>query len=178
MATPERPSRRRALIIANVVAVLVLLVVIGAALVFALRGNDDTSARQGASSTTTTGMSGAATSTTGPASPGSRVLIDGNAQDIGGSVSCKTGAGLLTINMGANVFVVLTDADPPVVNEVGLGNVEGVVLAYHAGSGDGDATVTKNDKTYKIVGHATGFDISHPLEGFASRAYEIDATCP
>jgi lipoprotein LpqH len=191
MTTPEGPSRRGTLILAIVAGGLVLLVVIGAILVFVVGGDDkgsSTTAQTGATTsrsapaTTTSGTSTSATNTTSTttgasSSAAARVLVDGKDQGVEGSVKCNSEGGTLTINIGVNVFVELTDADPPKVNEVGLGSVEGVVLGYDA-DGDGDATVTRNGKTYKVTGHATGFDITDPFEGLQSKEFEIEATCP
>ena len=52
----------------------------------------------------------------------------------------------------------LSDADPPQVKQVGLGNVGGTALGYAAGAPGGEASATKDGNTYKIKGTATGVD--------------------
>ena len=70
----------------------------------------------------------------------------------------------------------LTDANPPEVKSVGLGNVNGVTLAYAAGAGQGNASATKNGNSYKITGTATGVDMANPAQP-VNKPFEIDVTC-
>jgi lipoprotein LpqH len=62
------------------------------------------------------------------------------------------------------------------VSTVGLGNVDGVVLAV--GAGAGDATATKDGKTYTIKGNATGLDMSNPMNGMITKPFELVVVCP
>ena len=66
---------------------------------------------------------------------------------------------------------VLTNADPPVVQAVGLGNLTGVTLGYSAGApNQANAQATKSGNSYTIKGTATGVN--------ASKSFEMDVTCP
>jgi lipoprotein LpqH len=73
----------------------------------------------------------------------------------------------------------ISDANPPVVQWVGLGNptVKGVILGYHEGDSQGNAQASKDGNSYKITGTATGVDISNPLQP-VYKPFEIDVTCP
>jgi len=71
---------------------------------------------------------------------------------------------------------VLSDGSPPEVKSVGLGNVNGVTLAYTAGTGQGNASATKNGSSYKITGTATGVDMANPMTP-VNKPFEIDVTC-
>jgi len=111
---------------------------------------------------------------------GAKVLIEGKDQNISGQAVCMPSSGNVTISIGGGgtgVAVVLTDADPPEVKSVGLGNVNGVSLGYSPGSGQGNATATKNGSTYKVTGTATGVDMANPTQQ-VSKSFEIDITCP
>ena len=109
---------------------------------------------------------------------GTTVIIDGKNQNVSGSVVCATTAGTVNIAIGAaatGVGAVLTDANPPEVKSVGLGNVNGVTLAYAPG-GAGSATATKNGSSYTIKGTATGIDMANPMTP-VTKPFEIDVTC-
>jgi ipoprotein LpqH len=109
------------------------------------------------------------------------VIIDGVDQNVSGAVVCMTSAGNVNISIGgasAGVAAVVTDANPPVVKSVGLGNINGVTLAYSSSMGGaGDASATKNGNTYKISGTATGVDMANPSAP-VKKPFEIDVTCP
>ena len=49
------------------------------------------------------------------------------------------------------------------MKSVGLGNVNGVTLAYTSGTGQGNASATKNGNSYKITGTAIGVDMANPM---------------
>ena len=108
-----------------------------------------------------------------------KVTIDGKDQAIeGGSISCVTAAGVVTIGIGSGtsaIGVTLTEGDSPKVNTVGLGNINGVTLAV--GPGAGNAEATKDGKDYKITGNATGVDMANPLTP-VNKPFEIAVTCP
>ena len=70
----------------------------------------------------------------------------------------------------------LTDANPPVVKSVALGNVNGVTLAV--GGTTGKADVTKDGSSYKISGTASGVDMANPMAGPVNKPFELDVTCP
>jgi lipoprotein LpqH len=109
-----------------------------------------------------------------------KVTIDGKDQNVQGTVACTTAAGNVNIAIGGastGIGAVLTDANPPSVKSVGLGNVSGVTLGYTPGTGQGNATATKDGSKYKISGNATGVDMSNPMQP-VNKPFEIDVTCP
>ena len=126
--------------------------------------------------------SGASTSASagGGGGAGPTVIIDGKNQNVSGSVVCTTAGGNVNIAIGGaatGIGAVLTDANPPQVKSVGLGNVNGVTLGYTQGTGQGEATATKTGNSYKITGTATGVDMAHPTQP-VNKPFEIDVTCP
>jgi lipoprotein LpqH len=109
-----------------------------------------------------------------------KVTIDGKDQTVQGTVACTSAAGNVNIAIGGaqtGIGVVLTDASPPSVKSVGLGNVNGVTLGYTPGTGQGNAKATKDGSTYKISGTATGVDMANPMQP-VNKPFEIDVTCP
>lgn len=116
-----------------------------------------------------------------PAPGGNKVVVDGQAQNVTGPVSCTQVNGNLSIGIGDpsnGVGAVVSNADPPVVQAVGLGNLTGVTLGYSAGApNQGNAQATKNGNSYTIKGTATGADAANPQQAL-SKSFEIDATCP
>jgi ipoprotein LpqH len=136
------------------------------------------------SSTSGSGSSAGQTSAavTGPGGTpaAAKVTIDGKDQNVGGTVACTTAAGNVNIAIGgaqAGIGAVLTDASPPAVKSVGLGNVNGVTLGYTPGTGQGNASATKDGSKYKISGTATGVDMANPMQP-VNKSFEIDVTCP
>jgi lipoprotein LpqH len=133
-------------------------------------------------STVTTTATGSA-SGTGTASAGTgktKVTIDGQDQSVSGSVVCTTMNGTVNIAIGeatTGIAAVLSDANPPEVKSVGLGNVNGVALGYQSGVNQGNSEATKDGNSYKITGTATGVDMSNPLQP-VNKPFEIDVTCP
>jgi ipoprotein LpqH len=109
-----------------------------------------------------------------------KVTIDGKDQNVQGTVACSSAAGNINIAIGGaqtGIGVVLTDASPPSVKSVGLGNVGGVTLGYTPGvPGAGKATATKDGNKYKISGTATGVDMANPMQP-VNKSFEIDVTC-
>jgi ipoprotein LpqH len=107
-----------------------------------------------------------------------KVVIDGKDQNVQGTTVCTKAAGNVSIAVGGNttgISVVLTDANPPAVKAVQLGNVNGVTLQYAQG-GQGNASVTMDGNTYKVTGTATGVDMANPTQP-VNKPFEIDATC-
>jgi lipoprotein LpqH len=90
---------------------------------------------------------------------------------MGGNVNIAIG------DAATGIAAVLSDADPPVVHSVGLGNVNGVTLGYQEGVGQGNAEATKDGNSYKITGTATGIDMQNPTQP-VNKPFEIDVTCP
>lgn len=120
------------------------------------------------------------TSSAAAAEGKSTVSIDGQDQNIQGTVVCST--------MGENVNIAIGDAttgigavvgtgDSPVVHSVGLGNVNGVTLGFQENAGQGEAKAEKDDSTYKISGTAVGVDMANPLQP-VNKPFEIEVTCP
>jgi lipoprotein LpqH len=124
--------------------------------------------------------SGTSASSNGTSAAVSNVTIDGKDQTVQGTVACTSAAGTVNIAIGGaqtGIGVVLTDAAPPGVKSVGLGNVNGVTLGYTPGTGQGSATATKDGSKYKISGTATGVDMANPMQP-VNKPFEIDVTCP
>ena len=112
-----------------------------------------------------------------------KVVVDGKDQKVTGQVACTKVAGTVNIAIGGGagpgatgIGAVLTDATPPVVKSVALGNVNGVTLAVGGTSGKADAT--KDGSSYKITGSATGVDMANPMGGQVNKSFELDVTCP
>jgi ipoprotein LpqH len=114
-----------------------------------------------------------------------KVLVDGKDQNVKGQVACTTAAGTVNIAIGGGsgssgvptgIGAVLTDASPPVVKSVALGNVNGVSLGV--GGTTGKANATKDGSTYKISGTASGMDMSNPMAGPVNKSFELDVACP
>jgi lipoprotein LpqH len=112
---------------------------------------------------------------------GNRVVLDGQNQNVSGPVSCTQVNGNLSIGIGdpsAGVGAVVTNADPPVVQAVGLGNLGGATLGYSAGApNQANAQATKSGNSYTIKGTATGADAANPQTPL-SKSFEMDVTCP
>jgi len=136
----------------------------------------DTSSSAGAS-----GSSDSNLATAGRTSSTAKVTVDGKDQHVRGTVACTTADGNVDITIGAvsaGIGAVLTDASPPSVKSVGLGDVNAVPLGYTSGvPGAGNATATKHGSTYKITGTATGVDLSNPTQP-VHKSFEIEVTCP
>jgi ipoprotein LpqH len=122
---------------------------------------------------------GASSSAAAPA--GNKVVIDGQTQNVTGPISCTQVNGNLSIGIGdpsTGVGAVVTNADPPVVQAVGLGNLTGATLGYSAGApNQGGVQATKSGNSYTIKGTATGLDAANPPQAL-SKSFEIDVTCP
>lgn len=124
------------------------------------------------------GGSSSAASGGGGAS-GTKVLIDGQDQHITGTTVCTKGGGTVNIAIGGSatgIGAVLSDASPPEVKSVALGNVNGVSLGYAPGTPDAKADATKDGNAYKISGTATGVDMANPMQP-VKKSFEIDVTC-
>lgn len=116
-----------------------------------------------------------------PAPAGNKVTIDGQAQNVTGAISCTQVNGNTSIGFGdptTGIGAVVTNADPPVVQAVGLGNLTGVTLGYSAGApNQGNPQATKSGNSYIIKGTATGADAANPQQP-VSKSFEMDVTCP
>jgi lipoprotein LpqH len=120
-------------------------------------------------------------SSSAPAPGGNKVIVDGQTQNVTGQVSCTQVNGNLSIGIGdptTGIGAVVTNADPPVVQAVGLGNLTGVTLGYSAGAqNQGNAQATKSGNSYTIKGTATGVNSTNPQQAL-SKSFEMDVTCP
>jgi ipoprotein LpqH len=120
-------------------------------------------------------------SSSAPAPGGNKVIVDGQAQNVTGQVSCTQVNGNLSIGIGdptTGIGAVVTNADPPVVQAVGLGNLTGVTLGYSAGApNQASAQATKSGNSYTIKGTATGVNSANPQQPL-SKSFEMDVTCP
>jgi lipoprotein LpqH len=148
--------------------------VAAAGLAIVVVGLSGCSSDKKSSSVTSNGSTVAASSGSSTA----KVTIDGKDQTVQGTVACTSAAGNVNIAIGGaqtGIGVVLTDASPPVVKSVGLGNVNGVTLGV--GGTTGKASATKDGSNYKISGTATGVDMANPMQP-VNKPFEIDVTCP
>ena len=116
-----------------------------------------------------------------PAAGGNKVVIDGQTQSVTGQVTCTPAGGNINIGIGDptnGIGAVVTTADPPVVQAVGLGNLTGVTLGYSAGApNQGNAQATKSGNSYTIKGTAAGMNSANPQQAL-TKSFEMDVTCP
>ena len=107
------------------------------------------------------------------------VTIDGKPKEMAGQVVCTTAGGNLTIALGqqATGIAVVMAEDASKVTSVGLGNVDGVMLGFQDMAPGGSASATKDGKSYKITGTASGVDMANPMQPI-NKPFEIAVTCP
>jgi lipoprotein LpqH len=143
---------------------------VGAALVVAaLAGCSSSTSKTSASSS---GSSSAAPIVT-------KVVVDGQDQNVAGQASCTASGDNINIGIGDptnGVGAVVTNTDPPAVHAVGLGSPNGSALGYSdAAQSQGNADATKVGNSYKITGTAVGVDAnSQPV----TKPFELDVACP
>jgi len=141
-----------------------------------------------AAATVVAGMAGCSSNKSNTSSPagssmpgGNQVIIDGQNQNVTGQVSCTPAGGNVNIGIGDpsnGIGAVVTTADPPVVQAVGLGNLTGVTLGYSAGApNQGTVQATKSGNSYTIKGTATGMNTANPQQQL-TKPFEMDVTCP
>ena len=110
-----------------------------------------------------------------------KVIVDGQNQNITGQTTCTPAGGNLNIAIGDptnGVGAVITTANPPAVQSVGLGNVNGVTLGYAAAApNQGNVQATKDGNSYTIKGTATGVNMASPQQP-VTKPFEMDVTCP
>jgi len=155
----------------------------GAAIVVA--GLSGCSSNNKSSSTSSSAKSSssatASASVSATAAPGAtKVSIDGQDQNVQGTVMCSAMGGNMNIAIGdaaTGIAAVLSEGDSPTVHSVGLGNVNGVTLGFQENAGQGNASAEKSGNTYKITGTATGIDMTNPMQP-VNKPFEIDVTCP
>ena len=133
------------------------------------------------SSTSASSSAPTAGGSSAPAPGGSKIIVDGQTQNVAGQVSCTQVNGNLSIGIGdptTGIGAVVTNADPPVVQAVGLGNLTGTTLGYSAGAqNQGNAQATKSGNSYAIKGTATGINSADQQQAL-SKSFEMDVTCP
>jgi ipoprotein LpqH len=155
----------------------------GAAIVIAgLSGCSSDEKKSESPATTTAGATtggGTASATAAPSGGGTKVSIDGQDQNVSGTVVCSAMGGNMNIAIGdaATGIAAVVSEDGANVQSVGLGNVKGVTLGYQAGTGQGEAKATKDGNTWKISGTATGIDMANPMQP-VNKPFEIEVTCP
>lgn len=138
-------------------------------------------------SSPTSGPAAASGSSSGTGSSGGdggqpKVTIDGQDQNVPATTApCSTVSGSVYIAFGQAITAVLSDENPPVVQSVTLGTVDGVPLAVQPSNGLGSAAATETGTTtngtfYRITGQARG--VGSPQMNRISKSFEIDVTCP
>ncbi|MGV0794675.1 lipoprotein LpqH [Mycolicibacterium sp. XJ1819] len=133
-----------------------------------------------ATAETTAETTAEATATAEAGSGETRVTIDGQDQEVTGTVVCSAMGGNMNIAIGdaaTGIAAVVSEGDEPTVTSVGLGNVNGVTLGYQSGTGQGEATAEKDGNSYHITGTATGVDMANPMQP-VEKPFEIEVTCP
>ena len=111
---------------------------------------------------------------------GTKVTIDGQDQQVAGTVVCAAMGGTMNIaigDAGTGIAAVVSEGDSPTVTSVGLGNVNGVTLGFQENAGQGEAKAEKDGSTYKISGSAVGVDMANPLQP-VNKPFEIEVSCP
>ena len=123
-------------------------------------------------------------SSSSPSAAGPQVIVDGQTQNVSGQVTCTPAGDNINIGIGdatAGVGAVVSNANPPIVHSVGLGNVNGVALGFSdaAPNQAGNAGAAVNGKSYAIKGTASGLDMSNPQQPQqVTKSFEMDVTCP
>jgi lipoprotein LpqH len=120
-----------------------------------------------------------ASATAAPSGGGTKVTIDGQDQNVSGTVICTAMGGNMNIAIGdaATGIAAVVSEDGSKVTSVGLGNVNGVTLGYQAGTGQGEAKAAKDGDTWKISGTATGIDMANPMQP-VNKPFELEVACP
>lgn len=154
----------------------------GAAIVIAgLSGcsSDEKKSESPATTAEATTGAGTASATAAPSGGGTKVTIDGQDQNVSGTVVCSAMGGNMNIAIGdaATGIAAVVSEDGSTVTSVGLGNVNGVTLAYQAGTGQGEAKATKDGNNWKISGTATGIDMANPMQP-VNKPFELEVACP
>jgi len=92
----------------------------------------------------------------------------------GGKINVASGA----INGQAGLVVVMTDANPPTVDSLGM-TVDGNALAVTntMGAKVGSADVKVDGSTYTISGEASGADIKNPMAGMVTKPFTVKVSC-
>jgi lipoprotein LpqH len=152
----------------------------GAAVVIAgLSGCSSDKKSQSSGTSSSAAGTASASATAAPSGGGTKVTIDGQDQNVKGTVVCSAMGGNMNIAIGdaAMGIAAVVSEDGSTVQSVGLGNVNGVTLGYQSGTGQGDAKATKDGNNWKISGTATGIDMANPMQP-VNKPFEIDVACP
>jgi lipoprotein LpqH len=153
----------------------------GAAIVVAGLSGCSSDDKKSESSSPASSASGTASvsASAAPSGGGTKVTIDGQDQNVKGTVVCTAMGGNMNIaigDAGTGIAAVVSE-DGSTVTSVGLGNVNGVALAYQAGTGQGEAKASKDGNNWKVSGTATGIDMANPMQP-VNKPFEIDVACP
>jgi ipoprotein LpqH len=159
-----------------------LVAVGGAAIVIAgLSGcsSDEKTSESPAAESPATSAEATETGTAEAGSGGTKVTIDGQDQNVSGTVVCTAMGGNMNIAIGdaATGIAAVVSEDGATVQSVGLGNVNGVTLGYQNGTGQGEAKAEKDGNNWKVSGTATGIDMANPLQP-VNKPFEIEVACP
>ncbi|MCV7027831.1 lipoprotein LpqH [Mycobacterium sherrisii] len=123
-------------------------------------------------------------SSTAAAPSGPRLIVDGQQQNVTGQVSCTPSGDNINIGIGdptAGIGAVISNANPPIVHSVGLGNVNGIAFGFSDAAPDQatNAGAAVDGKNYAIKGTATGTDMTNPQQPqTVTKTFEMDVTCP
>jgi ipoprotein LpqH len=141
--------------------------------------SDDKKAESPATTAEATTEAGTASATAAPSGGGTKVSIDGQDQNVSGTVVCTVMGGNMNSAIGgaATGIAAVVSEDGSNVQSVALGNVNGVTLGYQTGTGQGEAKAEKSDTTWKISGTATGIDMANPMQP-VNKPFEIEVSCP
>jgi lipoprotein LpqH len=130
------------------------------------------------SSTTKSGLPSSSSASTAPIV--TKVVVDGQDQDVAGTATCTVAGDNTNIGIGDptnGVGAVVSNTDPPAVHAVGLGSPNGSTLGYSdAAQGQGSAEATKAPNGYKITGTAVTLDATNSQP--VTKPFEMDVACP
>lgn len=131
-------------------------------------------------SSSTSKTSSSSSSGTASAPVVTKVVVDGQDQNVAGSTTCTPSGDNVNIGIGDptdGLGAVVTNTDPPAVHAVGLGSPGGSTLGYSdAAESQGTAEATKEVNGYKITGTAVGLDPSNSQA--LTKSFELDVACP
>ena len=131
-------------------------------------------------SSSTSKTSSASSSSTATAPIVTKVVVDGQDQNVTGPATCTPAGDNINIGIGDptnGVGAVVTSTDPPAVHAVGLGSAGGSTLGYSDAAGSqGSADATKDGNSFKITGTAVTLDPSSSQA--VTKSFEMDVACP
>jgi ipoprotein LpqH len=134
----------------------------------------------GCSSSTPKPSSAPSSSTAAAAPIVTKVVVDGQDQNVAGAATCTPAGDNINIGIGDptnGIGAVVTNTDPPAVHAVGLGSASGSTLGYSDAAGSqGSAQATKVGNSFQITGTAVGLDPSSSQA--VTKSFEMDVACP